>query len=56
MSDMCPKCEDHRDAISKAIDMEQKQEAVRLFSEHLTIVQKEREVKRIDYAYFIYYI
>ncbi|KAK3103697.1 hypothetical protein FSP39_021107 [Pinctada imbricata] len=44
MSDMGPKCEEHRDAISKAVSMEQKQEAVRLFSEHLTIVQKEREV------------
>ncbi|KAK3088694.1 hypothetical protein FSP39_022485 [Pinctada imbricata] len=41
---MCPKCEEHRDAISKAVGMEQKHEAVRLFSEHLTIVQKEREV------------
>ncbi|KAK3109177.1 hypothetical protein FSP39_024721 [Pinctada imbricata] len=52
MSDMCPKCEEHRDAISKAVGMEQKQEAVRLFSEHLTIVQKEREVynKSVDDA------
>lgn len=44
-SDICPKCENHRANISTAAGQQEKQEHLQAFTEHLLMVEKERQVK-----------
>lgn len=43
-SDICPKCENHRANISTAAGQQEKQEHLQAFTEHLLMVEKERQV------------
>ena len=52
-TDLCPKCEGHRDVISKAVTVDDKQQALQSFTEHLTLVQKERQVYILNDLYFL---
>ena len=44
-SDICPKCENYRANISTAAGLQEKQEHLQAFTEHLSLVEKERQVK-----------
>ncbi|XP_061192127.1 uncharacterized protein LOC133200324 [Saccostrea echinata] len=43
-SDICPKCEDCRAKISTAVGLAEKQEQLRIFTDHLSNVEMERQV------------
>uniref|UniRef100_K1R879 Uncharacterized protein n=1 Tax=Magallana gigas TaxID=29159 RepID=K1R879_MAGGI len=43
-SDICPKCENHRANISTAAGQQEKQEHLQAFTEHLLMVEKERQL------------
>ncbi|XP_062578888.1 uncharacterized protein LOC134240830 [Saccostrea cucullata] len=43
-SDICPKCEEHRANISSAAGLQEKQDHLQEFTEHLSMVEKEHQV------------